>query len=318
MIEPLAKQEDKGLAHDGRTVLFCKSYGRDMLRAKRLVDSISRHNKDGLALFISVPQHDLAAFTECLAGMECTLLSDEQILAASAQENGPLPALFPPHLFQQLVKLEFWRLGLCENYIWIDSDSYFIRDFRQADFFFDDKTPYIMQEVYQPDTELANMNHVPRKIREKRVAENVALIERFQKLFGNDGTLWRFAGSMPLIWSTIVLQHFNEEFLVGLGKNVYEFLVDYPCETQIYGEYLHASQVIPVRPHAFLFRSFLYADEFYVSQMQGECEYSIAQDYFGICLQSNWALIQEKKTAIYRLKKHWREFLLKIHRLFLE
>ena len=53
-----------------------------------------------------------------------------------------------------------------------------------------------------------------------------------------------------------------------------------------------------------MFKCFLYAEDFYLSQMQGENEHSLARDYFGICVQSNWALIREKKTVRTRLQKH--------------
>lgn len=292
-----------------KLVLFCKSYDRDMLRARRLADSIMRFNTDKIPLILSVPEKDLADFQKCFANIPCSFYTDESILGESAKKNGILPKIYPPHLIQQLIKLEFHHLGLCENYAWIDSDSYFIKEFRETDFFHEDGMPYIFQEEYDPEEERHRMAHVPEKTRERRINDNVALIEKFQSYFGNEKPLLRFAGSMPIVWSVAVLESFNNDHLKRIGKNMYEFLYDYPCETQLYGEYLHAGKVIPIHPHPFLFRSFLYADEFYISQMQGENEYSIAKDFHGICMQSNWALIRGKKKTKDRLKKHFNEFL---------
>lgn len=292
-----------------KSVLFCKSYDRDMFRARRMAESVMRFNRDNLALYISVPENDLDSFKKCFGDLPCIFVTDEAILKKSAQFNGPLPGLYPPHLLQQLVKLEFWRLGFCKNYIWIDSDSYFIKDFKEKTFFFDEHTPFIFQSEYNKKTELKRMSHVPKKIREKRVRENVELISRFQKLFKNSGVLLNFSGSMPIAWSVKVLQSFNDEFLKKIGKNIYEILYEFPSELQLYGEYLYSSKIIPIHPKHFLFKSFLYADDFYISQMQGEYEYSIAKDFYGICMQSNWALIRHKKKNSERLKRNVKELL---------
>ena len=48
---------------------------------------------------------------------------------------------------QQIVKSSFWKLNLCKNYMMIDSDSYFIKEFTCDDFLYDDETPYtVMHE----------------------------------------------------------------------------------------------------------------------------------------------------------------------------
>ena len=41
-----------------------------------------------------------------------------------------------------MVKSEFWRLGLCQNYLVIDSDSWFIRPFGRDDFLYEGDQPY--------------------------------------------------------------------------------------------------------------------------------------------------------------------------------
>lgn len=294
-----------------KIALFCKSYDKDMLSAKRLVDSVMRYNCDKIPLYLSVPAKDISSFEKCLSDLPCKLLTDEHILQKSHKIYGNLPALFPDHLIQQLVKLEFWRLNLCENYAWIDSDSYFIRDFHRSDFMFDNDTPYTIQDEYHPEKELARMAQarVPKKVREKRVQQNVALAQKFRDLFGNAGPLYLFSGTMPYIWSVQVLRSLSEEYLQNRKITIHEMLYNYPCETQLYSEYLIYSKVIPLYPRPCMFKCFLYAEDFYLSQMKGENEYSLAKDYFGICVQSNWALIREKKNPMTRLKNHFKEYL---------
>ena len=290
-------------------VFFCKSYDKDMLRARRMAESVHRFNTDKIPLYMSVPEKDLPRFQECLQAFPVEFFTDEHILQISQHANGSLPGLFPPHLLQQLIKLEFWRTGVCRNYAWLDSDSYFIRPFETADFFYKGEIPYLIQDEYDADKELARMQHVPRKVREKRVREICALITRFRNLFGNTGPFTAFGGSTPIIWSVRILEAFNREYLASRGKNIYEILYEYPCETQLYGEYMHHAHTGVLKPHAHMFKSFYHADDFYISQELGENEYSLSKTYAGICIQSNWARLPEKKNTRDRLMKHTREFL---------
>ncbi|WP_286818975.1 DUF6492 family protein [Desulfobacter sp. UBA2225] len=289
-------------------VLFCKSYSKDMLRAKRLAESVQRFNCDKLPLFMCVPGCDLDTFKRCFEGIDCKFLTDEQVLFESSKRNGELPRLYPPHLLQQLIKLEFWRLGLCRNYVWIDSDSYFIRPFDLTDFMVDAETPYLIQEEFSVDHAKQKWQGISKKEMEKRIKRNIALVEKFRRLFNNSGPFYNFGGGMPIVWSMKVLENFNKEYLKPRKMPIYEILFKYPCETHLYGEYLHNSQVIPVHGKIHMFKSYLYLDEFIKSQMEGENEYSIAQSYLGICIQSNWTVFKKRQKILNRFSKHLKEY----------
>ncbi|MFC1828912.1 hypothetical protein ACFL0O_04785 [Thermodesulfobacteriota bacterium] len=291
-----------------KLVFFSKSYKKDMYRARRMAESFQRFNTDNIPLYLSVPAKEIDDFKNCFKGISCDYFADEDILNLSNQVNGTLPELYPPHLIQQLIKLEFWRTGLCENYAWIDSDSYFIKPFKVSDFFYDEETPYIVQDEFIAHEEMKRMKHVPYKIRKKRIYNIDTLIKKFRGLFNNTGAFLAFGGSTPIIWSCRVLKSFNEDYLKSRNKNIYEILYEYPCETQLYGEYLHHSKVIPIMPISHMFKSFYYADDFFLSQEMGESEYSLSKNYFGICVQSNWARIKETKTTKDRIKKRFDEF----------
>ncbi|MCF8066977.1 MAG: DUF6492 family protein [Desulfobacterales bacterium] len=290
-----------------KLVIFCKSYDRDMLRAYRLTESISRFNTDKIPFYLSVPQKDLKRFKACFNGIPCHFLTDEQILAESAKINGKLPYLYPTHLLQQLIKLEFWRMGLCKNFVWIDSDSYFIKPF-QADIFISDKdVPFTVHNEFIPDQEIKKMNHLPVKERNRRINRNTRLIKKFKTLFHNSGPDYNF-GHPPIIWSTEVLKHLYENYMEPQRKTIYELLYEYPSEMQLYGEYLYYSNAIPINPSKQLFKTFHYADDFIVSQIKGESEYSLSKKYYGICIQSNWTTLNEKRDQKERLKKHFKEY----------
>ncbi|MDY0376664.1 MAG: DUF6492 family protein [Desulfobacterium sp.] len=292
-----------------KLVLFCKSYGADMLRARRMAQSVQRFNIENILMYISVPERDVEDFKHCFNGIPCIFITDEETLKVSSQTNGPLPELFPPHLIQQLIKLEFWRNNFCKNYLWIDSDSYFIRPFRMADFFPNPNAidPYTVQEEFIVKDRLEKFHYIPKKKRIKWITGLEAVIIKSRDLFNNQGPCYYFAPS-PVIWSCKVLKHLNDNYLKQHQKNIYELLHDFPCETQLYGEYLHYSKVIPIVPINHMFKCFYHAENFYHSQTVGECEYSLAKDYLGICIQSNWARLDQPKNQVQRLKKHLDEF----------
>ena len=74
-------------------------------------------------------------------------LTDDDILDLTMAHSNAKEIELPPVIMQQIVKSEFWRLELAENFLIIDSDSYFIKEFSLQDFMFDDLTPYtIMNE----------------------------------------------------------------------------------------------------------------------------------------------------------------------------
>ena len=279
-------------------VLFCKSYQPDMLRARRLAESIQRFNQDEIPLVMSVPAQDFASFEDAFQGIPCTFITDEQILERSRQAHGEVPAGFEPHYHMMLSKLEFWRMAMCRYYVWIDSDAYFIRPFGMADFFFDQDTPYIIK-------------HRLREIRafDERYHRNIISnfeneSRRVQKAFGRDGECFDF-GSPPVIWSCGVLESLYEDYLKPNQKTIFELILELRHDSLVYGEYFMHSGIEKAVQREQLFKVFHYAEQFFESQMLGEWEYSLAKDYAGIIIQSNWSSIRtkKKKTLRDRLRK---------------
>ena len=97
-----------------KIVLYCKSYDKDVYRAKTLLDSIIKFNIDNIPFYISVPKKDIELFRNILGNEHYILLDDESIDSENSGWIG-----------QQIIKSQFWKLGLCKNYICIDSDCSF-------------------------------------------------------------------------------------------------------------------------------------------------------------------------------------------------
>lgn len=279
-----------------KIVIFCKSYKKDIYRAKRLAESIDRFNTDCIAFFMSVPSNDLNEFKEKFDHIPCTFLTDEVILKKTSQDFGNVPSSFPKHLLQQLVKLEFWRMDLGENYVWADSDSYFIRNFSRSDFLHDDSYPYTVQHDLKDLRDFA-----ARWNRTKIIRDFEERAKTFQNISNRSGFFFDF-GPSPVIWSTQVLKSLHEEYLPKKNRSIYELLEEYPCELQLYGEYVHRSNKIPILPIGPLFKVFHYAEQFYESQMIGESEYSISKEYLGIVMQSNWSTVKKRESTLDRIR----------------
>jgi hypothetical protein len=109
--------------------IFCKSFRDDLGRFLRLADSMTRHNRDDLPFYVSVPNADRRLFSDALASRKVELLSDEDVLGCGVKQSWKA---------QQLVKLHAWRTGFADAWFWLDSDAYFIRDFGLRDFVRDD------------------------------------------------------------------------------------------------------------------------------------------------------------------------------------
>ena len=129
--------------------LYCKSFDRDLNLVSNLVESINKHNVDNIPVYISAPYKDLEKFQNVLP--ETRLIEDEAIYKSDA----------PGWVSQQIVKSNFWKLGLVKNYVCIDSDAYFIRDFYKSDFMFDEETPFtVIHEQKELFTWTVNKSHI--------------------------------------------------------------------------------------------------------------------------------------------------------------
>ena len=277
-----------------------------MLRARRLAESINRFNTDKIPFYISVPQSDIDKFRECFMGIkDANFVTDEKILKLTGDVYGAIPSFFPRYLIQQLVKMEFWRFNPCENYVWIDSDSYFIKNFTTSDFFSSNGiTPYTIMHLSTDLFDFAN------KFGKKRIVDDFNKMSRkFKKIFNRKGPSYDF-GPSPLIWSSKVLKSLHKEYLNKKNITIYNLLHAYPCEMQLYGEYMLHSHIIPVCQREPLFKVYHYAEQYFESQMKGEYEYSLSKKYLGIVIQSYWTnLKQTKKNSLSRFKKNLKKLL---------
>jgi len=263
-------------------VLYCKSYHRDVLRAKRLAESIQRFNKDDLLFYLSCPAADMQLFRDIIGIEGVIFLTDEEIVATNPSIKQEDFAVLSGGLSQQIVKSEFWRLGLCENYLCIDSDAYFIRPFSKNDFLAPVGHPYtVMNESLE--LRLFGTLHNHGKIARNRDAECKAIME----IFGRTGRQYDF-GPLPVVWSRRVWVDLAEQFLAPRNMNFMDAIKLFPSEMRWYGEALLKFRSIELLPVETLFRCYHYQEQYNDAKKAGETEVALSQIYLGVCRQSNW------------------------------
>lgn len=263
-------------------VLYCKSYRRDFLRLNRLLASIDRYNIDQIPFYISTPRSDKALLEETLGVIGYFWVADEEIVSANPMAKLSQYQDMPGRLSQQIVKAEFWRLGFSENYLCLDSDSKFIRDFQQSDFVIDGNVPYT---VLHQNKELFQMADNRRHIKVERDLRLEA--ERVKALFERSGPIFYGAPS-PFNWSAKVWRSLDREYLQPRGMTIWNFITPEFPESLVYCETLLKYRAIPVIAIEPLFRVYHYDWQYYLMKRLGETEEKIARHFLGVIYQSAW------------------------------
>jgi hypothetical protein len=253
-----------------KLVLYCKSYGKDVHRAKVLLESILKYNVDSIPFYISVPKPDVNLFKETLGEDGYTLLTDEMI----DSENGGWKG-------QQIVKSQFWKLGLCENYICIDSDCFFIKPFHFYDFMFDEQTPYTVCHEYKSFFEFMDKYPLEFDPYESFVKERLHIMD----LFGRTGVVYDF-GPGPTIWSSKVWKSLFDNYLTLNNLTFSDLIMANGSEFTWYGEWLLHSKVITLMPRGPLFKNYHYPHQYRQDKQEGYGVGKIAKLYLGIGMQS--------------------------------
>jgi hypothetical protein len=263
-------------------VLYCKSYSTDLKRVVRLAQSIQQFNAESIPFYVSVPQIELPLFYEHLSNLDVELLCDEDIVKASPNINANNVKRMPGHLSQQVIKSEFWRLGLSSAYLCLDSDALFIRPFGLADFITTDGTPYTMMDEAHDLLEDA-LRHKKDRIIESFHKESTEV----QKLFERIGRKYSF-GPFPLVWHRAVWESLDTHYLQPKGMSFADAITQAPIESRWYGEALLAYKAIPLMPCQALFKVYHYAWQLDQDRRTNINTQQLAQFYCGVIYQSAW------------------------------
>ena len=296
-------------------VLYCKSYRRDFLRLKRLYESIQEFNQDSIPFYISTPNEDKSALDKVLGDSgDFSWISDESIVKKNPNLNLKKISSIPGGQAQAIVKAEFWRLSIAENYLCLDSDCFFIRPFKKSDFLSSDGSPYTVlhqnKELFQLALDRGYSKFVHNLKQEA---------SQTRKLFSRNGPEY-FCAPAPFIWSTKVWQSLETKFLIPRNETLLDLFIKGHPETLIYGEAILKFQPIPLKPIEPLFRVYHFDWQYYVAKRLGETESKVAKNYLGIISQSNWDAEldygESQKGALSQANKRFKRFLKRIQSFF--
>ncbi|APC05263.1 hypothetical protein AOC10_01310 [Polynucleobacter asymbioticus] len=263
-------------------VLYCKSYRNDFLRLKRLLSSIEQFNSEKLPFYISTPRADKSELVQTIGNAGYLWIADEDIVVANPRAPFEKYQSMPGGLSQAIVKSEFWRLGLAENYLCLDSDCVFIRSFGTADFMMEVGVPFTVLHQNKEYFQLA-VNRGEQKTIQNLRAE----AQRVQSLFGRIGPEF-YCAPAPFIWSAKVWESLDREYLQPKGITLWDMVTpEYP-ETLIYGEALLSYRAIPLIAIEPLFRVYHYDWQYFLMRRLGEAEVKLKSNYLGVLYQSNW------------------------------
>jgi hypothetical protein len=256
-----------------KIVLYCKSFSRDLNRVKILAETVQRYNVDKIPFYVSVPQKDTGIFMSEIPG--AIVVSDESIVGSGEQSWQS----------QQIVKANFWKLGVTENYLCLDSDAYFIRPFTTGDFIVPGTNVCYTVMHEQKDLFSWTVNKKA-QLGFDPMESFRADRQRIMDIFGREGRVYDF-GPAPVLWNCDVWQAFSEEYLAANNMTFMDCIKHTPSEFTWYGEYLLASKKMEIWPVEPLFKVFHYNGQVHDAKRLGYTEADYAKLYLGIIMQSN-------------------------------
>ncbi len=280
-----------------KVVLCCKSYRNDLKRLVRLAESIERFNADQLPFYVIVPSADRSMFETALGAIQHCLVEDDEILSLNPDADKIRAMQLDGGMMQQIVKSQFWRLGVSENTVIIDSDSYFIREFKTSDFMADETTPFTVMHEGKDLLQWAARNGRPKVFNYFEKDRRMTMDQ-----FNRNGFVYDF-GPTPCIWSSKVWKQLDEEFAQPNGKNFADLIVDSPNEMIWYGEALLYFKTFPLFPREPLFKVFHYKEQFEEAVGMGEHEVIWAKNFMGMVMQSAW---ESDLDQFHRKTRSWK------------
>ena len=258
-----------------KIVLLIKSYRNHYDWTVQLIESIDKHNKDNIKVYIAAPAGDYEIFSN----LGHTVITDEEIIGSEIDKSWNT---WPGHTKQQLVKLMFGETELCENYFWIDADSYFIRDFYINDFMYTDDIPYTTihenKDLFSwvAETDINMLKNIRNGYESDR--------QRVMSVFDRKGKIYDW--TCPNLWSTKVLNHMRDYYMKPNNLTYTDLLNYVPGELVWYGEYQLKTQVIPTIPAESWFKPFHYKAQMDACKQRGNTEETLAMNYLGIVMPS--------------------------------
>jgi hypothetical protein len=263
-------------------VLYCKSYRTDVKRVARLARSVAQYNVDRIPFYVSAPQTDIDLFSQYLRDFDVELITDESIIDLNPSLDRIKLASIRGSLSQQVVKSEFWRMGVSVSYLCLDSDCVFIRPFRQNEFITSEGTPYTVmdegRDLLYPTLSRGKDNVIKDFHRESH---------EVQKELGRNGKHYNYGPNCP-VWDRRVWASLDENYTKPRNLSFLDLILKSANEQRWYGEALIKYRAIDLLPSQPFFKMYHYAWQQKFDRRANIREEQLKQLYCGVVYQSAW------------------------------
>lgn len=258
-------------------IMFCKTYTADLKRFELLVASFHKHNKDNILLYVSVGEREFPTF-EKFSSKNIKIISDESYakhyFAEDIYHNLP-----PGYINQEICKLSFWEIDLTHNYLCLDADCIFIRDFYVTDFMADENTPYT---VLVMDKDLSIEKHYHEFWNRRQ-----SFIQKIYDQIGLDDKRLRTCHGMQVLNSK-VLKSLKEDFMQKNNLTYVDLIKIAPYEFTWYNVWFQKCNLVKEYAVEPFFKTFHMRIEYNLSRLKLLKEDDLARAYVGMVLNSNW------------------------------
>ena len=258
--------------------LLVKSYHEDFEYAKRLIDSINAHNVDLLPVFVVVPEADLEQFN-IFSSQNISVLSEN--LFEKHLVNKETAGFRPGYINQEIIKLAFWELGLCDNYFCVDSDAEFIREFNRDDFMAQPGIPFTF---LTEDRQLISEPNYFMDTWQNRMKS----LERIKLEIGYQGR-WLLTVHGHAVFSSKVLEAFVSDFLQPRGWDYKDALAISPYEPTWYNTWLLHTEVIEIIPREPIVKTFHNSTQHLDYVLREVTTPDLARGYVAVVINSNYS-----------------------------
>lgn len=279
-----------------KIVLLLKTYQEDACFVRLLVASILKFNRDNIPLYIVCPDEEVHFFRELCGKSVGEVIREstfsKYLTVAPLKLNG-LDAVFSPgYVNQEIVKLAFWELNIAENYICIDSDAQFIRDFYLTDFLAPDGMPYTFLSEDFPL--LIDKFYYSAWQWESRKA----LIERINKEIDYHSPLF-ITSHGNVTFNSSVLKNFHENFMKTNQYSYIDLIKISPYEFSWYNMWLQKTKHIPIHQREPIILYFHHENQLRHYRSANITLDDLKRSYVGIIINSNFQRDRKKNPILY-------------------
>lgn len=272
-------------------VFFCKTTPKDFHHLVKLSKSIQKYNIDNIPVYICTREENYENLATLLNEFRFNFISEEEILKSAGLEH-----LEDNWITQQIVKLLFSTKGNCKNYLCLDSDSYFIRNFYISDFII--KGIALFQIHQQKDLFEWALEYPEfyNKIKSYYISIRKPVMDYFKRA----GEFYDF-GPAPILFNSEIcielIEHWRKSDLT-----IEKAFIISPSEFTWYGEFILYKKTSHILPRQPFFKVFHYAEQYL--DFTGKIPLSeLDKEYLGVVLQSTWLRNPKGKNVFSYIRK---------------